>query len=101
MPYSKEKCLEIIESVNLIGKEETAKKLGVSIPTISAALRYARSKYIEQKHKDFNPNATLKKIQEIYSEKELQAIASNPSNVYLDSTFQKLKDTLAQLSKSC
>lgn len=35
------------------------------------------------------------------NEKELQTIASNPSNVYLDSTFQKLKDTLAQLSKSC
>lgn len=35
------------------------------------------------------------------NEKELQAIASNPSNVYLDSTFQKLKDTLTQLSKSC
>jgi len=37
----------------------------------------------------------------IVNERELRDIASSPDNVYLDTNFQALKDTLSQLSKKC
>jgi len=76
MGYSTKRVEEIGKLVELIGVDEAVKQLNISRESVRRANRLFRegNKEIE-KSKDFNPNATLKKIQEIYSEKELQAIA--------------------------
>lgn len=72
---SYKRAKEIRDVVESVGMEESIKQLKISKETIKRALRAFKSEE-GGIHKDFNPNATLKKIQEIYSEKELQAIAN-------------------------
>lgn len=74
--YSLKKATQIYELVQKIGNKETANQLGIKIESVRrAVVEYNNLTNPENKLTDFNPNATLKKIQEIYSEKELQAIA--------------------------
>lgn len=74
---SYKRAKEIMDVVELVGVDEAAKKLSISRESVKRVRRaFNESSSAEGKHKDFNPNATLKKIQELYSEKELQAIAN-------------------------
>lgn len=76
MPHSLKRSREIFELVELVGREEAAKQLKIQVQTVGRILRKLKSENNQEAvHKDFNPSATLKKIQSIYSEKELQAIA--------------------------
>lgn len=75
MGYSAKRLKEIGELVTLVGVNEAAKQLNINKESVKRVFRLFKENSSEQKAKDFNPNATLKRIQEIYSEKELQAIA--------------------------
>lgn len=76
MPHSLKRCLEIEKLVEQVGRAEAAKQLKLTPPTIRMALTTAkRSKESGKVDKGFNPTSTLKRIQELYSEKELTAIS--------------------------
>jgi predicted phosphodiesterase len=72
MPYSEKRRQEIIELIKIYGREETAKRLGITGETIRRLCRLVNQKEV---NKEFIPNGYLKKIGEIYSPSELRAIA--------------------------
>lgn len=74
--YSESRAKQIRELVLKIGKDAASAELKISIPAISRAVRIANlSDQPEGKIKEFNPTGFLKKIGEMYTEQELQAIS--------------------------
>jgi predicted phosphodiesterase len=74
MSYSKEKLLKIKELVDAIGRQAAAKELKISVETVKRSLREFKQDP-SQKSITFNPNGVLKKISEMYTDNELQAIS--------------------------
>jgi predicted phosphodiesterase len=75
--YVPETAKRIFELAEKLGNAEAAKQLGIKIESVRRAIVAHKNNISpEEKVKDFNPNATLKKIQELYSDKELMAIAN-------------------------
>lgn len=65
---------EIFDLVQEIGIDAAADKLNLNRRSVVRNVRFYKNH--NEVESDFNPSATLKKIQELYTEKELQAIAS-------------------------
>ena len=60
-----------------LGNQEAANQLGVTVETLKRVIRYKRKEEGTQigEQIKFNPNSILKKISEMYTDSELQAIA--------------------------
>jgi len=76
MAYSQKRAEEISKLVKEVGKDEAARRLNLTHSSLSSAIRRARSFGPEIKKRDFNPTGFLKRIGEIYTDSELQAIAN-------------------------
>lgn len=71
MPYSKSKINTISEYFFMHGEEETLKNFKIKSDTLNRLLRKSK-----KQDKQFESKSILKKIQERYTDKELQAIAN-------------------------
>lgn len=79
MPYSFEKCKEVKKVVDELGREGAATKLGMTPNSIRKALsdlnKFTDPEWLDSSVSDFSMTGALKKISELYSPKELDAIS--------------------------
>ena len=77
MPYSKERTDEIYELIKNVGQEETSRLLGLKMETLSRLMRF-KNKYLKEEmpEEKFVASKLLEKIGNLYSQKDLQAIAN-------------------------